>query len=1044
MKVIKRIVIVLVVLIVLVIGALIAAPILFKDQIVDNVRTSVNKMVDAEVDFRDIDVSFLRSFPEVSVQVHDVRVIGIDTFAGLPLMRAKEVVVDLGFWSVVGSDGNYNIEAVTMTEPDINLVVISPELANYLIVPETEAAQPSDPAPATAQINLEHYEIKNGSFVYDDRTTDTYIKIKGLHTTGDGDFTSTLFDLDTYSEIEALTLSQGGVTYLNKVKATADAIVGVDLDNQRYTFKENVIKLNALDLNFDGTIELAANDDILFDLTYNAPANDFRQLWSMIPATYVEGFEDVKTTGTFTLNGTVKGAFNSVTETYPAFTVKTDIASGSVQYPGRPVGITGIDAAVAINSPSSDLNQLKVNVPRFNFNLGGDPFSGSFRLATPLSDPDIDATLKGTIDLDKWAKAIPLDGVTELGGRIIADVAMQNVRQSVLDAGNYADVSMTGNMSIADLIYVADDLPPVRITNATADFTPQAINIRGFDAKLGRSDLSGSGSITTPLAYFSPEQTMRGKINILSNFFDADEWMAEETGSTVSPAEMDAAGVVPPTAETAIFDRFDFDIDADIKQLSYGTYQPKNLRAVGNIKPNRLDIEVAEATLGSSSFSASGNVKNLFDYTFDNGILGGDITVRSPFIDLADFMTEEPTAVESSTTTTATTAESAAIPIPDNIQLNVNLLADRVKYDDIDLTNAAGKLLVRGGQAVIEDGRANLLGGAMDFAGAYDTSEPGDPGFRFHYDMKSIDFTQAFNKLNSFAALAPIGKFIRGNFSTDLVLEGKLGDDLFPKMNSLNAQGLFQTFNAQLTGIEPLRKIGQALNVKELTNSTTLSDIMTVFKIQDGTVAVEPFDLNIAGIPMTLAGRHGLDSDMDYNIKAAIPRSMIEGNALAGAALSALDKLGGQAAKLGLNISPGDILNVGIGLTGNFANPKTSFKLLGTDGGEPASAQDALVGAVKDQAKAEVDKQVNLVKDRAQAQLDSLKGIANVRSQAIQDSIRTVANLQAAKLQQLAQDQLKGQLDSLRLDSIAKSLLGGDPADRIKKELGKFNPFKKN
>ncbi len=80
MKIVKRILIALVILIVLSVVLLLAAPILFKDQIIANVKTSVNKAVEAEVDFRDVNLSFLRSFPNVALVVGDDEVIGIDTF----------------------------------------------------------------------------------------------------------------------------------------------------------------------------------------------------------------------------------------------------------------------------------------------------------------------------------------------------------------------------------------------------------------------------------------------------------------------------------------------------------------------------------------------------------------------------------------------------------------------------------------------------------------------------------------------------------------------------------------------------------------------------------------------------------------------------------------------------------------------------------------------------------------------------------------------------------------------------------------------------
>ena len=1056
MKVFKRIIIAIVLLLVIGIGFLLAAPILFKDKIVANVKSSINQSLDAEVDFADIDLSFLRSFPDITLSISDVTVVGVDTFAGKPLATSEAVEVDLGFWSVVGGDGNYVIDEVRLNEPVINLLVLTPELANYLVVPETtDTAPETSTAPASAQINLSHYEIHNGTFVYDDRSTDTYLEIEGLETEGDGDFTASIFDLDTYSTIEALTLKQGGVTYMNKVKTVADAMVNVDLDNSRYTFLENKITLNALDLIFGGSIDLEDNDDILFDLNYQAPVNDFRQLWSLIPAAYTQGYEQIKTKGNFTLEGTVKGPFNSEKEIYPSFTLKSNISGGSVQYPGRPVGIKGIDAQVMVNSPSSDLNRLEVNIPRFDFDLGGDPFRGRFKLTTPISDPNIDAKVNGKLDLNKWSQAIPLEGVRDLGGVIVADITMDNVRQSLLDAGRYADLKLGGDVKITDFVYVADELPPVKIASATADFTPQAINIAEFTGTLGRSDLAASGKITTPLAYFSPEQTMRGEMVVRSNFFDADEWMPEEEVTVAaSPAEMVASGATE-AEESAVFDRFDFNIDAEVGEIKYASYRPKNIRAIGNVKPNRMEILSAGATMGESDFAGSGTITNLFDYTFGEGVLGGAMSVRSKFLNLNDFMDEEAIA-DAPAASSAEGEAAAAIPVPTNINLDMDVVADEVKYTNITMKDVLGQVLVQGGQAVVQDGSAALLGGRMNFAGAYDTSEPGDPGFRFHYDLQSLDFNQAFTTLNTFAALAPVGKFLQGQFSTDMVLEGKLGQDLFPKLGSLDAKGLFRTAEARLAQFKPAQKIGQALNVDELKNSTVIKNLMTVFKIEEGKVEIEPFTLKLAGIPLQVSGKHGLDMDMDYQIQAAIPREWIKGNIVTGTALSALDQLAGQAGKLGLNISPGDTLNVAINLGGSISDPTTSFKLLGTNGGGPQSVQDAVVGAVKDRVQEEVDtrreeatervnEEVDKVKDEAQRRIDSLRNVATDRSREIQDSIRRAAAAQADRLRQEAAKKLKLQLDSARLDSIRRALPPGvnEAADKVKEELDKFNPFKK-
>lgn len=1044
MKLAKRILIGLGVFLILIVVFLLAAPVIFKDRIVSEIKTGLNENLNATVDFEDASVSFLRSFPDIALTVDNFSVIGVDTFAGTPLVRGEQARVDLGFWSVIAGNGNYNIDAVHLQQPDLNLLVLTPDLANYLIVPETDgpATTTTSDTGATATITLDYFEINNGRMVYDDRTTDVYVRLEDLDASGSGDFTASVFDVVTKAQAAAFTLRQSGVTYLDGARATVDGTVNVDADNLRYTFTDANAKINELALVMDGSIDLEDNDDILFDLTYSAPANDFRQLWSLIPSAYTEGYEQVQTAGTFTLDGTVKGAYNGETETYPGFTVNSEISGGSVQYPGRPVGITGIDAALAVNSPSADLDQLTVAIPRFDFTLGGDPFRGSFRLATPLSDPNVDARLNGTLDLGKWASAMPLEGVQELAGRIVADITAENVRQSALDAGRYADVGLSGDLLVSNLVYVADGTPPVRVAQARADFSPQYVNLEQFTATLGRSDLSMNGRIDNLLAYFSPEQTMRGQVTLRANYFDADEWMAEPEDAGQSPAEYAAAQGAGTDTTTAVFDRFDFDIDANIAALQYGDYRPTDLRVAGNIKPNRLEIREAGATLDESSFSADGVINNLLDYTFGDAVLTGNLNLRSGFFNVNSFIPAEDPASSAPAPTTTTGAESAAIPVPENINLTVNLNADRVQYTDLTMNAVRGRLLVQDGAIIIDQGHADLLGGAMGFSGAYDTAEGDEPVFRFAYDLQNLDFGQAFSALNTFESLAPIGKFISGTFSSDLVMEGKLGPDLMPDLGSIDAKGLLRTAQARIASFKPLQVIGNALNVRELKESATLKDIIAAFQVQDGKVTVDPFDFDLAGIGMQLGGTHGLNTDMDYRLRAAVPRKLIEGNLVTGAALGALDRLAGQAGKLGLDITPGDTLNLNIALTGSMSNPKAGIDLLGTEAGTAGdgSVGGAIAGAITDRVRDEVtnrtDSLRNVAEDRANRFRDSLEGAAAARAQALE-----------AEAGRRLQDAIGGggvQLDSLGvIDSLKLPGTGRDAVDDVKKELEKFNPFKR-
>lgn len=1056
MRILKKFLIGLVITLVLLIVFAIFAPMIFKDQIIAGVKSSINENLAAELDFSDASVSFLSSFPDVNLTVEEFSLVGIDTFAGLPLTTGQSASVDINFWSIWDAEGVYEIESVELDQPLINLLVLDNNLANYNITlaSETPAEVPEETSSAGGMLfRLKSYEINQGHFIYDNRATDTYLEIQGLDHQGQGDFTTDVFDLDTRSEAKTVTLRQSGVAYLNQVKTTIDALINVDLTNSVYSFKDNQIRLNELELQADGSIAME-EEDILFNLEVNAPANDFRQLWSLIPTAYTAGYEDIAASGSFTLNASVDGPYNAERPAYPAIRLSLGVDGGAVQYPGQSIGINGIFADVNLNSPSSDLNQLVLDISRFSMNLGNDPFSGSFRLATPISDPLVDARLDGQIDLSKWSQAVPLEGIEELSGIIDADLTMNNVRQSSLTAGRYDGLDMSGNMSVENLVYASTEMPRIEVASASADFSPQQVSVPAFDAQLGRSDLSGSGTISNVLAYFSPEQTMRGDVQLRSRLVDIDEWMPADasTSAELSPAQYEQQ---TQAAETEVFDRFDFRIDAQVDELRYAEYIARNNQVNGSIQPNSLTLNSFGSQVGSTRVNGSGQVNNLLDYGLGKGVLSGELTMTSPRFEVADFMAEETITPDAAGPAASSTGEeNAIVAIPANIDLRMNIVADQVQYTNIELNDFRGSVVIQDEAVVVEDGSSRLLGGRANFAGAYDTSDPEEPGFRFHYDLQTLDFGQAFSTLNSFAALAPIGRFIQGNFSSDLILEGTLGKDFYPVLSSIDAKGFLATANAQLAQIGPLQKIGQALDVQALASDVNLSSLQTWFEITDGKVEVKPFDVTVAGIPMNIQGSHGIDAAMDYQILAAIPREMIEGNIVTGSALAALDGIAGQASRLGFNLEQGDTLNLLINLGGSMANPSTSFNLVGRNEGNSSlatalaeQAQEQVTEAVQEQVnevRNQVEEQVNAQVDQTRAQIDSARAAVTQQANTVIDSARTVAAQGIDSLRNAALQQVGGALvgrDSTRQDSSGNVL--DQATEEIRGEIERFNPFRR-
>jgi hypothetical protein len=1027
MKLMKKVLLGVASVFVLLIAAAVALPFLFKKQIVQAVKDSVNATVDASVDFKNVNLSLFRNFPDFTLGLQGLTVDGHAPFEGVRLADVADFSISLDFWSVVGGGNPLKINRVALHKPKIHVIVLEDGRANYDITkpsPEPVAGEPTQ-----FQINLEKYGITDGTLIYDDRSAGMLVDARQLNHSGSGDLTADVYDLDTETRIDSLNVNYGSITYLRNAKTRLDAVLNADMKNMKFTLKDNDLRINALQILADGWVKLN-EASYEMDLKFRAPSNQFKDLLSLIPGAYTRGFEGVKASGRFAFEASLVGTYDDKAGKMPAFSLSLNVENGQFQYPDLPFGIAAIMAQASVKSPSSNFDQLTVDMPRFSFQLNKSPFEGNFHLRTPISNPDVDTRLKGTINLAEFAKAFPVEGMESLNGIVTTDMTLK-AKMSDMEVVQYENVNASGYVRINDMTYDAADMPPVKILTLDANLTPKQLTINNFDSKLGKSDLRADGNIGNYLAYFSPEKTMTGNLRFRSGFFDADEWISNESSTTTTEIKADSA------ATAQVFDRFDFNIDGQMDRIQYGDYKLFNTVAKGNITPNKLTISDFQTKIGNSDLQASGVVSNLFDYVFKNETLSGNINLSSSLLDLNEFMQAPPTGTASASQP-ATAEASSPVLVPEKIDMVINAKIGRVKYTNLDLSDLSGALLVRDQSVQLDQVKANGLGGAMALSGSYNTQDPAKPAFDLKYDMQRMGMRDAFNTFNTFQKLAPVGKFMEGKFSTSLSLTGTLGLDLYPQLSSLSADGFFETLEGILNGFKPLEKVGDMLNINEI-KRVDLKNIKTWFEVKDGKVEVKEFPVKVKDIGLTVAGIHGLDQSMDYKLKLKIPRKLLDKNAVTASANTGLNLLNKEASKLGLNLNAGEFVNVIVNLTGSISDPKVAVKLLGTDGKpldvvetvkeEVKAKVEEKVEEVKETVKEEIDKQKEELRKKADAEIDALMKQANATA----DKIRTEGKNAAAEAKKFGYDQA-AKLEKEAGDNPLKKAGAKIAADKLRKE----------
>ncbi|MCH8317792.1 MAG: AsmA family protein, partial [Bacteroidetes bacterium] len=421
----KKILLILLGIIIVLFAIVITIPIIYKDEIKAKIDEELAKSINAQVYFEKnkFGISLLTNFPNLALKLGDFGIVGKDAFEGdtLTSIKSFRVVVDL--MSVISGD-QIKINGIYLINPRIFATVLEDSTASWdiFIAGEEEPGEKEEEEPSDFSIKIKKWEIKNGYIVFDDRTAPMYAEIVNLNHTGSGDFTQDILDLVTNTKIDALTLELGGVKYFNKNTLDIDFIINMDMPNSKYIFKENKIKINDFSFGFDGFIAMN-EEDINMDITFKTKETRFKNILSLVPGVFLEGFEDLKTSGSLAFNGFAKGTYNE--NSLPAFGFKLIVNDGMLQYPDLPTAINNITLDMYVDNKDGILDNTVINIKKFHIDMGNNPIDAKI-LVEGLTDYKIDADVLAKINLAELTKMIPMEGLT-LKGLFSLDIKAKGI-----------------------------------------------------------------------------------------------------------------------------------------------------------------------------------------------------------------------------------------------------------------------------------------------------------------------------------------------------------------------------------------------------------------------------------------------------------------------------------------------------------------------------------------------------------------------------------------------------------------------------------------
>ena len=220
-------------------------PFALRGKIADIVKREANEMLAAKLDFEKLDISLLRHFPNASLDLKGLTLVGVDRFEGDTIVAAQRISVVVNLMSLFGDSG-FEVTKVILSSPAVHAHKLADGAVNWDVMKpadeaavETPAEEPSEPS--SFRMSVRDFRIADAAIRYEDDSTNMRFSTAPLSLRLRGNMSADRTDLDLRLTAQEMRFVSGGIPLLSGAEAELVAVIDADLANNRFTFSRNML-----------------------------------------------------------------------------------------------------------------------------------------------------------------------------------------------------------------------------------------------------------------------------------------------------------------------------------------------------------------------------------------------------------------------------------------------------------------------------------------------------------------------------------------------------------------------------------------------------------------------------------------------------------------------------------------------------------------------------------------------------------------------------------------------------------------------------------
>ena len=596
-------------------------PVMYKDKLRVVLEKELNKSLNANVVFSEVQVSMFRHFPNLTLTLDNLLVTGKGEFRGDTLLSTKELDLELALFKLFA--GKTELKSMYFLEPDVHILVHKNGDANYNIA-IADTTKPADTT-SSVSLNMDKVILENADIIYHDESIGSYIEMLGVYHEGSGNFTNAIFDWTTKTDVRAFTMDYDNVRYLDQKESSLDMVMEVNTNTFKFTFKENNVRINHFHFGIEGWFTMLPNGYDM-DMKFAAKKTMFSNILSLMPGIYMEDMKKMKTDGDIAFDGWMKGFYSD--STLPAYHLNLKVNNAMFKFDSLPMPVENIMFDLVADNKDGKPESTILDFKTFKMKMDKNVVDGKIRIEG-LKNYNVAGEIKADIDLDDIDKMYPIKHVL-VEGHLKADVVINGTYNDSLKQypAYHADLRLQDGSFKIDTLPVPVEKIQFHLVADNKDGKAEStiFNFETFGMKMDKNTLSGNLLVQGLKTY-----KLKGELKADIDLDDLDKVYPTKNMTTKGDLKIDVTldGTYDSTLKK--FPNIDAKFNLTNGYLKSSDY-PEPIKEIhlvaevtnttGTLAGSKLNIMKLTYTLEDEPFIISGSVVNFDDYNYDLKIKG--------------------------------------------------------------------------------------------------------------------------------------------------------------------------------------------------------------------------------------------------------------------------------------------------------------------------------------------------------------------------------------------------------------------------------------